>query len=113
MWACGALGELYPPQAEASGCIVRLKYFEADYCDVVDPGCFESLILDERVEFFRHLNDWQVCEPAEIFREVKAARVVEAADKGFGPVGIQQQFVAAVELYGLLTVFGVLKDAEQ
>jgi hypothetical protein len=93
--------------------IVRLKYFEADHCDVVDHGCFESLILDERVEFLRHLNDRQMCESAEIFREVKAACVVKGADKGFGSIGIQQQFVTYVKLYGLLSVFSVLKDAEQ
>jgi hypothetical protein len=73
-----------------------LKYFEADHCDIVNSGWFESSTLDEAAEVLHHFSNRQTCELAEFFRALKAACDVKAADNGFGPVGVEQQFVTGV-----------------
>ena len=91
----------------------QLKYFKADGCDIIGFGWFDFSILHKGVEFVGHLGDRQVFDFAKFLAEVKAGQVVEAADKWLCTVGIEQQFIAGLELYGLLVEFSLFKDSKQ
>ncbi len=88
------------------------KYLKANCRNIVDFGRVRFFVFRKHTKFIHHLNNRPAYDFTKFFSEIKGIRIIGIADKRYGPIGVQQQLITGLKLYGSLAIFSFSKYSE-